>query len=78
MCQIKVESNILLLAHSDAMTKVQVLHGDLSANNFILHEGTGYLIDFDHAAILEEGSTSISSFGTVSLNAKFHVLVVNH
>jgi RIO-like serine/threonine protein kinase len=76
MCQIEVESNILSLAH-DAMTKVQVLHGDLSPNNFILHEGTGYFIDFDHAAILEEGSTSISSFGTVSLNAKFHVLVVD-
>ncbi|KAG2751365.1 hypothetical protein P692DRAFT_20727334, partial [Suillus brevipes Sb2] len=29
------------------------LHGDLSPNNFVIHEGIGYFIDFDHA----EGET---------------------
>ncbi|OJA20645.1 hypothetical protein AZE42_11155 [Rhizopogon vesiculosus] len=52
-----------VIAH-DAMTKVQVLHGDLSPNNFILCQGTSYFIDFDHATILKEGSMSPISFGT--------------
>ncbi|KAG0692180.1 hypothetical protein DFH29DRAFT_1009183 [Suillus ampliporus] len=37
---------------------------DLSPNNFIIHEGIGYFIDFDHAGFIEEGKTSTISFGT--------------
>ncbi|KIK34744.1 hypothetical protein CY34DRAFT_97373, partial [Suillus luteus UH-Slu-Lm8-n1] len=42
-----------------------VLHGDLSPNNFIIHDGQGYFIDFDHARIIAEGAVSVPSEGTV-------------
>jgi len=35
------------------VTQKKVLHGDLSPNNLIIHEGKGHLIDFDHAKLLE-------------------------
>ncbi|KAG2124873.1 hypothetical protein DEU56DRAFT_963173 [Suillus clintonianus] len=50
-------------AHALMLGK-HVLHGDLSPNNFILHDGRGYFIDFDHARILAEGTDSIPSEGT--------------
>jgi hypothetical protein len=56
------------------MIEKRVLHGDLSPNNFVIHQGTGYFIDFDHAAILAINSTSTYSPGTVSLFLKFTVL----
>ncbi|KAG2737651.1 hypothetical protein P692DRAFT_20761209, partial [Suillus brevipes Sb2] len=31
-----------------------VLHGDLSPNNLIIHQGKGYFIDFDHAKFLKD------------------------
>ncbi|KAG2101098.1 uncharacterized protein F5147DRAFT_776825 [Suillus discolor] len=46
------------------MIENRVLHGDLSPNNFIIHEGIGYFIDFDHASILVEGTSSTYSHGT--------------
>jgi serine/threonine protein kinase len=49
------------------MIESRVLHGDLSPNNFIVHKGIGYFIDFDHASILAEGKTSTYSHGTVSI-----------
>jgi hypothetical protein len=49
------------------MIENRVLHGDLSPNNFIVHKGIGYFIDFDHASILAEGKTSTYSHGTVSI-----------
>ncbi|KAG1843442.1 hypothetical protein F4604DRAFT_1689529 [Suillus subluteus] len=52
-----------MVAH-EAMIKQQVLHGDLSPNNFIIHKGIGYFIDFDHASIIKEGETFTVSFGT--------------
>ncbi|KAG2130226.1 hypothetical protein DEU56DRAFT_914850 [Suillus clintonianus] len=52
-----------VIAHG-LMVERGVLHGDLSPNNFILHEGIGYFIDFNHAGFLEEGKTSTISFGT--------------
>jgi hypothetical protein len=48
------------------MVKRRVLHGDLSPNNFIIHDGQGYYIDFDHAGIILDGSECIRSHGTVS------------
>ena len=38
------------------VTQKNVLHGDLSPNNLVIHEGKGYLIDFDHAKRLENNS----------------------
>ncbi|KAG1857637.1 hypothetical protein C8R48DRAFT_674621 [Suillus tomentosus] len=43
---------------------VHVLHGDLSPNNFVIHDGQGYFIDFDHAGIIAEGTNSFPSEGT--------------
>ncbi|KAG1725084.1 uncharacterized protein EDB91DRAFT_1254944 [Suillus paluster] len=52
-----------VVAHH-AMIRNRVLHGDLSPNNFVIHNGIGYFIDFDHALILAEGTTSAYSHGT--------------
>ncbi|KAG2150752.1 uncharacterized protein EDB93DRAFT_1249762 [Suillus bovinus] len=46
------------------MIKKRVLHGDLSPNNFIVHDGIGYFIDFNHASILAEGMTGTYLHGT--------------
>lgn len=62
--------NLLFSAHY-MMIEKRVLHGDLSPNNFVVHEGIGYFIDFDHASILEEGKTSTYSHGTVSFGIHF-------
>ncbi|KAG2046081.1 hypothetical protein BDR06DRAFT_1015037 [Suillus hirtellus] len=51
------------LAH-DLMLGRHILHGDLSPNNFIIHDGQGYFIDFDHAGIIAEGTNSFPSEGT--------------
>ncbi|KAG2737636.1 hypothetical protein P692DRAFT_20646940, partial [Suillus brevipes Sb2] len=40
------------------------LHGDLSPNNFIIHEGIGYFIDFDHAGFIEEGKACTTTADT--------------
>lgn len=56
------------------MIERRVLHGDLSPNDFILHDGIGYFIDLDHAAVLAVNTTSMYSPGTVSLFPKFTVL----
>ncbi|KAG2105473.1 uncharacterized protein F5147DRAFT_775242 [Suillus discolor] len=37
---------------------------DKSPNNFVIHEGIGYFIDFDHTSIIKEGETFTVSFGT--------------
>jgi len=42
-----------------------VLHGDLSPYNIIIHEGKGYFIDFDHAKSLKS-LTAVVSRGAVS------------
>ncbi|KAG1831474.1 hypothetical protein EV424DRAFT_1571443 [Suillus variegatus] len=52
-----------VIAHC-AMIERRVLYGDLSPNNFVIHKGTGYFIDFDHAAILAVNMTSTYSPGT--------------
>ncbi|KAG1894105.1 uncharacterized protein F5891DRAFT_1195664 [Suillus fuscotomentosus] len=46
------------------MIEKRVLHGDLSPNNFVVYDGIGYFIDFDHTSILAEGTTSTYSHGT--------------
>ncbi|KAG1864573.1 hypothetical protein C8R48DRAFT_773088 [Suillus tomentosus] len=46
------------------MVERGILHGDLSPNNFIIYEGIGYFIDFDHAGFIEKGKASTISFGT--------------
>ncbi|KAG1895984.1 uncharacterized protein F5891DRAFT_1193614 [Suillus fuscotomentosus] len=51
----------------ETMLTVHVLHGDLSPNNFIIHKGSGYFIDFDHAQIILPGNTSVRSRGTGTL-----------
>ncbi|KAG0691624.1 hypothetical protein DFH29DRAFT_1010601 [Suillus ampliporus] len=52
-----------VVAHQ-MMIEKRVLHGDLSPNNFVIHNGIGYFINFDHASILVEGTTSTYSHGT--------------
>ncbi|KIK33928.1 hypothetical protein CY34DRAFT_18065 [Suillus luteus UH-Slu-Lm8-n1] len=52
-----------VVAHQ-AMIERRVLHGDLSPNNFVIHDGIGYFIDFDHAAVLAVNTTSTYSPGT--------------
>ncbi|KAG2115323.1 uncharacterized protein F5147DRAFT_649696 [Suillus discolor] len=47
-----------------AMVQRNVLHGDLSPNNFVIFDGHGYFIDFDHAQIIMEVNTSFRSRGT--------------
>ncbi|KAG1837090.1 hypothetical protein F4604DRAFT_1692459 [Suillus subluteus] len=44
----------LVVAHETLVTERHVLHGDLSPNNIIIHEGKGYFIDFDHAKFLNK------------------------
>jgi serine/threonine-protein kinase RIO1 len=61
------------LAHRE-MVRKNVLHGDLSLNNFIIHKGQGYFIDFDHAQIITQGNTSVRSRGTVSQSWKFNLV----
>ncbi|KAG2088930.1 uncharacterized protein F5147DRAFT_780810 [Suillus discolor] len=51
----------------ETMLTVHVLHRDLSPNNFIIHKGSGYFIDFDHAQIILPGNTSVRSRGTGTL-----------
>ncbi|KAG1891927.1 uncharacterized protein F5891DRAFT_986421 [Suillus fuscotomentosus] len=46
------------------MVERGILHGDLSLNNFIIYEGIGHFIDFDHAGFIEKGKASMISFGT--------------
>ncbi|KAG1843847.1 hypothetical protein C8R48DRAFT_678596 [Suillus tomentosus] len=48
----------------EAMIRQRVLHRDLSPNNFVIHEGIGYFIDFNHTSIIKEGETFTVSFGT--------------
>ncbi|KAG1803031.1 uncharacterized protein BJ212DRAFT_1487253 [Suillus subaureus] len=45
------------------MLTSHVLHRDLSPNNFIIHDGQGYFIDFDHARMIAEGTVSVPSEG---------------
>ncbi|KAG1802390.1 uncharacterized protein BJ212DRAFT_1304861 [Suillus subaureus] len=52
-----------VVAH-EAMIQQRVLHGNLSPNNFVISEGIGYFIDFDHVSIIKEGKTFTVSFGT--------------
>jgi serine/threonine-protein kinase RIO1 len=47
------------------VTERNVLHGDLSPHNLIIHDKKGYFIDFDHAKFLQ-GDTAIDARGTVS------------
>ncbi|KAG1743280.1 uncharacterized protein EDB91DRAFT_1081215 [Suillus paluster] len=60
-----------------AMIRKKVLHRDLSPNNLIIHEGHGFFIDFDHAQIITQGSTSIHSPGTwlISLLEGHHTAI---
>ncbi|KAG1724381.1 uncharacterized protein EDB91DRAFT_1087476 [Suillus paluster] len=61
-----------------AMVKRNILHGDLSPNNFIISDGRGYFIDFDHALIIAEGNTSVCSRGTTpsdDLESLFYIFV---
>jgi len=59
------------------MIKKRVLHGDLSPNNLIIHEGQGYFVDFDHAKILDEGGSAKSNtHGTVSPKLEFAVVLL--
>ncbi|KAG2029307.1 hypothetical protein BDR03DRAFT_1018570 [Suillus americanus] len=60
-----------VVAH-EAMITQQVLHGDLSPNNFIIHEGIGYFIDFDHTSIIKEGKTFTVSFGNYTIYVYAH------
>ncbi|KAG1848321.1 hypothetical protein DFJ58DRAFT_842963 [Suillus subalutaceus] len=41
------------VAHKTLTFEREVLHGDLSPNNLIIHEGKGYFIDFDHAKFVQ-------------------------
>ncbi|KAG1891659.1 uncharacterized protein F5891DRAFT_1197568 [Suillus fuscotomentosus] len=52
-----------VVAHK-VMVQRNVLHRDLSPNNFIISNGRSYFIDFDHAQIIMEGNTGVHSQGT--------------
>ncbi|KAG2046969.1 hypothetical protein BDR06DRAFT_977088 [Suillus hirtellus] len=52
-----------VVAH-EAMIQQQILHRDLSPNNFVIHEDIGYFINFDHTSIIKEGETFTVSFST--------------
>jgi thiamine kinase-like enzyme len=43
----------------------EVLHGDASPNNLVIHEGKGYFIDFEHAKFLTNNK-ALDSSGAVS------------
>ncbi|KAG2048989.1 hypothetical protein BDR06DRAFT_975577 [Suillus hirtellus] len=55
-----------VIAHETMLT-IHVLHGDLSPNNFIIHKGSSYFIDFDYTQIILPGNTSVCSWGTGTL-----------
>ncbi|KIK37934.1 hypothetical protein CY34DRAFT_91806 [Suillus luteus UH-Slu-Lm8-n1] len=61
-----------VVAHK-AMIGRNVLHGDLSPNNLIIHEGRSFFIDFDHPQIIAQGSTSVRSNGSVSRGSTFNM-----
>ncbi|KAG2114940.1 hypothetical protein BD769DRAFT_1673246 [Suillus cothurnatus] len=50
-----------------AMFEKKVLHGDLSPNNLIIHEGRGFFIDFDHAQIIAQCNDGDRARGTGTL-----------
>ncbi|KAG0700899.1 hypothetical protein DFH29DRAFT_1000704 [Suillus ampliporus] len=54
----------LVIAHKTMVFDRKVLHGDLSPNNLIIHEGKGYFIDFDHAKFIQENPIAKDSRGT--------------
>ncbi|KAG1741215.1 hypothetical protein EDD22DRAFT_851727 [Suillus occidentalis] len=54
----------LIVAHEAMVTQRNVLHGDLSPNNLIIHDGKGYFIDFDHAKFLKNNA-AVNSRGTL-------------
>ncbi|KAG1777870.1 hypothetical protein EV702DRAFT_1044904 [Suillus placidus] len=54
----------LLRSFCDFCQGRYVPHGDLSLNNFIIHDEQGYYMDFDHAGITE-GSKCIHSQGMI-------------
>ncbi|KAF5376768.1 hypothetical protein D9757_003152 [Collybiopsis confluens] len=43
-----------LTAHHDACSKAKLLHRDISSGNIIIHEGDGYLIDWERAKGLDD------------------------
>ncbi|KAG1784521.1 uncharacterized protein HD556DRAFT_1451679 [Suillus plorans] len=53
----------LIVAHEAMVTQRNILHGDLSPNNIIIHDGKGYFIDFDHAKFLKNNA-AVDSCGT--------------
>ncbi|KAG1786630.1 uncharacterized protein HD556DRAFT_1313382 [Suillus plorans] len=46
-----------VIAHR-LMVECEILHGDLSPNNFIIYKSIGYFIDFDHTRFIEKGKAS--------------------
>ncbi|KAG1893891.1 uncharacterized protein F5891DRAFT_1256818 [Suillus fuscotomentosus] len=54
----------LIIAHEAIVTQQNVLHGDLSPNNIIIHDGKGYFIDFNHAKFLKNNA-AVNSRGTL-------------
>ncbi|KAG1862604.1 hypothetical protein F4604DRAFT_1683751 [Suillus subluteus] len=53
-----------------AMFEKKVLHGDLSPNNLIIHEGCGFFINFDHAQIIMQCNDGNQARGTMSSSSK--------
>ncbi|KAF5383350.1 hypothetical protein D9757_008377 [Collybiopsis confluens] len=43
-----------ITAHRDACDKAKLLHRDISSGNIIIHEGDGYLIDWERAKSLDD------------------------
>ncbi|KAG0702273.1 hypothetical protein DFH29DRAFT_999515 [Suillus ampliporus] len=60
----KFSSRQELLTGFHAFVVERVLHRDLSPNNFVIHNGISYFIDFDYTLILVQGTTSTYSHGT--------------
>ncbi|KAG2158270.1 uncharacterized protein EDB93DRAFT_1100481 [Suillus bovinus] len=56
----------LIVAHKAMVTQWNILHGDLSPNNLIIHNGKGYFIDFDHTKFLKNNAAvNLCGTGTV-------------
>ncbi|KAG1807618.1 uncharacterized protein BJ212DRAFT_1485463 [Suillus subaureus] len=53
-------------AHKAMVTQQNILHGDLSPNNLIIHDGKAYFIDFNHAKFLKtNAAVNLCGTGTV-------------
>ncbi|KAG0693051.1 hypothetical protein DFH29DRAFT_1007702 [Suillus ampliporus] len=61
---LSIVAALSLLLKAQVMLECHIIHGDLSPNNFIIHDGQGYFTDFDNARITHDASSNIKLQGT--------------